>query len=74
MFEQKGRQCDGVVALITERNQMRAIALYFRYPPSSRYCCKSTDTTKLLLIVMLQNVSTANQNNSPANIIVIKPV
>jgi hypothetical protein len=74
MFEQKGRQCDGVAALITERNQMRAIALYFRYPTLSSYCCKSTDITKLLLIAMLQNVSTANQNNSPVNIIVIKAV
>jgi len=74
MFEQKGRQCDGVVALITERNQMGAIALHFRYSPLSSYCCKSTDTTKLLLIAMIQNVSTTNQNNSPANIVVIKPV
>ena len=49
MFEQKGGggggQCDGVAALITERNQMGARALHFRYPPSSSYYCKSTDTT-----------------------------
>jgi hypothetical protein len=74
MFEQKGRHCDGVAALITERNQMGAIALHFRYATLSSYFRKSTDTTKLLLIAMLPNVSTANQNNSPTNIIVIKPV
>jgi len=73
-LSKKGRQCDGVAALITERNQMGAIALHFRYPLLSSYWCKSTDTTKLLLIAMLQNVSTANQNNLSANIIVMKPV
>jgi hypothetical protein len=62
MFEQGGGggQNDAVAALITEGNKRGGVALHFRYPLSISYCCKRTDTTKLLLIEMLQNVSTAN--------------